>query len=271
MATVAEKFKNLNGTLEEQSVTRLRQQFQPGLDDYRKRTADAIKAAQSGPLSAAYTQLKTLAAQYPDDLDLELALADVQTQMPPDREFLTTQIDSFKKFIAANRDFAAEPALIEKQAAFVNELQQLDALSAALTAAKSGPSHLRSQIAGLENRRETLENRPVGAPKGNPFTTTINFFGKAMTGHKVVEKNPYFSTSHEKREAIAAVQAQIDSDKLSLTQPQGSLTDAQKAYDDFVAQVPWGQASNAPASPTINPVESAIPVLPPPSDAPAKL
>ena len=69
----------------------------------------------------------------------------------------------------------------------------------------------------------------------------MNFFGKAVTGHAVVNNHPYFDSRREKREAIEDVQAQIDALKAAMVQPPDVIDQAQKAYDAFVAKVPWGQ------------------------------
>jgi serine/threonine protein kinase len=270
-ATAQKKFDDLKGTLENESVTRLKQEFQVSFDQYQQQIDTAIKAAKAEPSATGYAQLKALVRQYSDDLNLELALADVQTQMPPDHEFLITQLADFQEFSENNKDFAGEPALVEKQASFADELKQLDALTAALSAAKSGPAKIQDKIDGLESRKKVLKDRRIGHPDANPFTKTINFFGQAMTGHTVIDKKAYFSSAHEKREAIADVQAEIDAAKLLLTQPQGSVADAQRVYDAFVARVPWGQKGGSVIMPAESPADPATAPMAPAQDNPIKL
>ena len=69
----------------------------------------------------------------------------------------------------------------------------------------------------------------------------MNFFGKAVTGHAVVNNHPYFDSRSDKREAIAGVQSQIDALKATMVQPPEVVDQAQKSYDAFFARVPWGQ------------------------------
>ncbi len=59
-----------------------------------------------------------------------------------------------------------------------------------------------------------------------------------MTGHSVVNSS-YFTSEAEKEQAIANLQSRIDSERQSSARPGNSVADAQRRYDDFVAQVPW--------------------------------
>jgi serine/threonine protein kinase len=252
------KLKSLNGVLERESVDRLNAEFQPALAQYRQPIDTAIKTSEALPPADGYAQLKALVRHNPSDLDLQLALADVQMRMPPDHDRLTAQLRAFTQFSSQNKDFATDPTLLEKQAAFARELQQLDTLAAA----KDGPSTLRNEIAHLESRQDAYRNIRVGHPKGNPFTQTINFLGKAVTGHSVVNNEAYFATEQDKNDAINNLQTQIETDQASLLQSQGASDDALKCYNDFVAQVPWGQQQDpAPdgAAPDVIPAPSGNP------------
>jgi len=240
-ATAQEQLKNLDGVLEKESVDRLTAQFQAPLAQYQQQVDAAIKMSQDGPPAAAYDQLKTFASPYPDDLHLQLALAEVQTRMPPDHNRLIAQLKAFRQFAAQNKDFAADPALLAMQDKFANELKQLDALASALADAKNGPASVRSQIASLESQKASLERRRVGEANADALTQTANLFGRVITGHPVVNTGLFFSSDEAKQQAINNVQAQIDNEQQSLNQPQGSVEEAQKRYDEFVAHVPWGQ------------------------------
>ena len=122
---------------------------------------------------------------------------------------------------------------------FANELKQLDDLAAALAEAKNGPSGVRSEIASLEEQKASVEKRRVGPDNAEAVTDTANFFGKVITGHSVVNTGSFFGSQQDKDRQVASLQARIDADQQRLSQPQGSVEEAQKRYDDFVARVPW--------------------------------
>jgi len=234
-ATAKLQIEQLNGVLEKESVDRLNAQFQPRLTQYQQQVDAAIKMSQNGPPAAAYDQLKTFAAQYPNDMSLQLALAQLETEMPPDRDKLTAQIKVLKQFAAQNKE-AAFQAMQDK---FANELKQLDDLANALAEAKNGPSGVRSEIASLEAQKSAAEKKRVGAANADAVADTVNIFGRVITGHSVVNSGSFFGTQQEKDQEIASLQARIDADQQRLSQPQGNVDEAQKRYDEFVARVPW--------------------------------
>jgi serine/threonine protein kinase len=242
-ASACQLFGTLDGSFEKESMDRLNAEFQAPLAQYQQQIDATISQSKSAPPEMGYLQIKTLIAQYPSDLNLQLALASIAEHAAPDHARLTDLQQVFHTFARANKDIACQPVFAVTQAAVTDELQQLDAVTAALTAAKEGTPEQKRQLATLESRKETYENRRIGSPdKNNPFAATVNFFGKAVTGHAVVDNHPYFETRGQKREAIEDVQSQIDDLKTSMIQTPDVIDQAQKNYDAFVARVPWGQA-----------------------------
>ena len=136
----------------------------------------------------------------------------------------------------AAKAFAGPQANIALQ---LSRYPQLDDLASALQEAKSGPSSVRSEIASLEEQRAAAEKRRVGADNAEAVTDTVNFFGKVVTGHSVVNTGSFFASQQEKDEEVARLQARIDADQQRVSQPQGDLEEAQRRYDEFVAHVPW--------------------------------
>jgi serine/threonine protein kinase len=237
-ATARAQLDQLNGVLEKESVDRLNAQFAPKLTQYQQQVDAAIKMSQSGPPAAAYDQLKTFAEQYPSDVSVQLALAQLETEMPPDHDKLTAQIKTFKQFAAANKDALFDSNFQAMQDKFANELKQLDELAAALDEAKNGPAGVRSEIASLESQKASAEKRRVGAENADAAAQTVNFFGQVITGHSVVNTAPFFANQQAKDEEIASLQARIDADQQRASQP-GDVEQAQRNYDAFVAHVPW--------------------------------
>jgi DNA repair exonuclease SbcCD ATPase subunit len=209
------------------------------LTQYQQQVDAAIKMSRNGPPAAGYDQLKTFAAQYPSDVNLQLELAQLETEMPPDHDRLTAQIKTFKQFAAQNREAVASPDFQAMQDKFANELKQLDDLAGALAEAKNGPSGVRSEIAGLEEQKAAAQRRRVGADNAEAVTDTVNFFGKVVTGHSVVNSGSFFASQQDKDRQVASLQARIDADQQRLSQPQGSVEEAQRRYDEFIARVPW--------------------------------
>jgi serine/threonine protein kinase len=237
-ATAQVELDRLNGVLEKESIDRLDAQFQPALTQYQQQVDAAIKMSQSGTPSDGYDQLKTFAAQYPSDLRVQLGLAQLETEMPPDHDKLTAQLKVFKQFAAQNKDAVVNPDFQTMQDKFANELKQLDDLAAALAAAKNGPASIKSEIASLEERKSAAENRRVGYVS-DPTADTVNLFGKIVTGHNLVSGGSYYSSQADKDAQVASIQNEIDADQQRLAQPEGSVEDAQRRYDEFIAHVPW--------------------------------
>jgi serine/threonine protein kinase len=242
LASASQLFATLDGSFEKDSMDRLNAEFQAPLAQYQQQVDSAISQSKSAPPEMGYLQIKTLIAQYPSDLNLQLALASIAEHAAPDHARLTDLQQVFHAFARENKDVACQPVFAVTQVAVADELQQLDVVTGALTAAKEGTPEQKRQLATLETRKETYENRRIGSPdKNNPFAATVNFFGKAVTGHPVVDNHPYFKTRGQKREAIEDVQSQIDDLKASMIQTPDVVDQAQKNYDAFVARFPWGQ------------------------------
>jgi serine/threonine protein kinase len=255
-ATAEERLQQLHAVLDPGSANRIEAPFRTELTQYQAQIDATIQAGQRQPPETADEPLHRLNQQYPDDLRLVLAQAQIQTCMPPASDSLAKQIKTLQKFSTQNKTFADDSALIAMEQVFVGEQKQLERLAQALKEAKKGPESIQNEIDELQSREAVLRHRRVGAPKVNPFSTTINFFGKAVTGHSVVDNAPYFDSSQDKRDAIAEVQAHIDQDKTSLAQPPASLQQAQDQYDQFIAQVPW---STDPAPAVTTSVSPATP------------
>lgn len=239
-ATAKAELDRLSGVLEKESVDRLNSQFAPRLTQYQQQVDAAIKMSQNGAAAAGYDQLKTFAEQYPSDVSLVLALAQLETEMPPDHDKLTAQLKTFKQFAAQNKEAYVDPNFQAMQDKFANELKQLDDLASALDEAKNGSSSVRNEIASLQEQKSAAENRRVGAANADAAADTVNFFGKIVTGHSVVPTGSFFATEQEKDQDIANLNARIEADQQSLLQSQGSsVADAQARYDAFVAHVPW--------------------------------
>ena len=237
-ATAAGKLAALGDVLEKESVDRLNARFQPSLVQYQQQVDAAIKANQNVPPETAFPLLKSFAAQYPDDLRLQLALAEIQTNMAPDHDRLTEQLKTFRQFTIQNKDAAVNPDLLKMQAAFADELNQLDSLASAVDAAKNGSSSLQNQLERLRSQKAALERKRVRNAQDNPFAQAANFFGKVIVGHTVVDNG--FSSQEQKEDAISDVRERIEHVEQLLAAPQLPADDALKRYHDFIGHVPWG-------------------------------
>jgi serine/threonine protein kinase len=235
-------FGTLNVSFEKDSMDRLNVEFQAPLAQYTQQIDSAIAASETVPPEEGYLQIKTLAEQYPSELKLQLALAAIAEHAAPDHARLTDLLHSFHVFSVSNKDDACQPIFVDTQSAVMSESQQLDAVTANLAAVKEGTPEQIKQLASLLSLKRIYENRRIGSPdKDNPFSSAVNFFGKAVTGHSVVNNHPYFETRSEKRDAIADVQARVDALKASMVQSPEVVDLAQKNEDAFLAHVPWGQ------------------------------
>jgi Protein kinase domain/PEGA domain len=240
-ATAQARLKNLDGVLEKESIDRLNARFAAPLAQYQQQVDSAVKISQSGAPSDAYDQLKSFAAQYPDDLNLQLAIAQIQTRMPPDHDRLTAQLKIFRQIAAQDKDWVADADFQAMQEKFANELKQLDDLASAVSEAKDGSSGGNSTIARLEEQKAALERRRVGENEADSVVQTVNLFGRVVTGHSVVNTGSYFPSEEAKDEAVSNIQARIDAEQQSeaAAHPRESVQEAQQRYDAFVAQVPW--------------------------------
>jgi predicted Ser/Thr protein kinase len=231
-ALVTTRLQELQASLGKESADRLTAEFQAPLLQYQQ-TVDAAlqKAAQENP-AAAFQDLKTLTTVYPDDTRLQLALAQAQMQMPPDRTRLEAQAQALRTLAQHDSRAATDPDLLGVQAKLTDELNKLDAYSQSLADLKHGVSS-PDRLAELKAEKAALARQRVGRPKNDVFSKTLNFFGKAMTGHAVVGAGAYFSSEEQKEEAIQSVQEQISSEEKCVLLPPCSLQDAQKRYDEW--------------------------------------
>jgi hypothetical protein len=240
-ATAAARLKSLDGVLEKESIDRLNARFAAPLAQYQQQVDAAIKISQQGAPSDAYSQLKSFAAQYPDDLHLQLAIAEVLTRMPPDHDRLTTELKVFHQFAEQDKDWVSDADFQAMQDKFTNELKQLDDLANALEDAKNGGSSDNRTIARLEEQKAVLERRRVGQDNAEEVVQTVNLFGRVVTGHSVINTDSFFPSEEAKDEAISNLQGRIDTEQQAdaAAHPRISVDEAQRRYDAFVAQVPW--------------------------------
>jgi hypothetical protein len=73
-------------------------------------------------------------------------------------------------------------------------------------------------LLNLESEKEDLQKRRVGSASSDPFTQTFNFLRKAVTGHSTTTPD-YFPSQEAKKQAIAAVQDQIEAEQQNLALP----------------------------------------------------
>jgi serine/threonine protein kinase len=237
-AAAQAELQSLDGVLEKESIDRLNAQFQQPLAQYQQQIDSAIAQSQNGAPADGYAQLKTFAASYPNDLKLQLALAQLETRMPPDHDRLTAQLKTFKQIATTNKEAVANADFQAMQDKFTTELQQFDALTKALADAKNGPGNLKTKIANLQSEEASDEKKKVGYDNANAMTQTANFLSKNLIGRQVVP-DAFYSSEQDKKEQIDELDKDISTDQTILAQSQGSVTQAQQAYDQFIAQVPW--------------------------------
>jgi serine/threonine protein kinase len=233
-APAQSKLDDLSGQIDDASLAQLKTQYQPQLDQYAQQVSDAIKISQnSSDITAAYAQLKSFAQPYPDDLKLQLALADLETKMPPDHDRLNARLKSFHFLTTANRDVVENPDFQAMQDKFNKELSQLDDLAAALNRAKNGGGSLQSQLDDLESDRTEIERKSVG---DTVVTGILNTASRFVTGRNVISES-------DKEAELRDNQTKIDNVKAEITAQNSNsgdaVTQAQRNYDAFVARVPW--------------------------------
>ena len=242
LATAREKLKQLDAQVDRATADQMNAQFQPALTTYQQEIDGVIAASRQSEPAKACRVLKTLTAKYPDDLDLQLALAEAQMRLPPDQDRLEARLKALSEFADKNRDFAGEPDLLATEARFTSELNELNKLQSALEATKDNSR----ELARLKQEKEIFEDRRVGRPGSNPFASALNFFSK---GHGA-DRERYFETQSDKDEAIAEVQGKIDALEAGAARTQGARAQAELAYKAFMARVPWGTGDSASPSAT---------------------
>jgi hypothetical protein len=242
LASAADLLQRNADELDAESTARLDSLFQPILAPYREKIDLLLRSLPSGAPALAQTQLAPAMAQYPDDIRLQLRAAQLLAQLPPNHGQLVRQLEALHRLADPGSEFVSNPDLVAVVGTLQDELGKLNTLSKAVNDAKAALDDENDKIAHLQNQKEAYENRRVGRRKTNPFASTLNFFGKVVTGHSVVGTEAVFATQEDKEDAISSVQQEIEVQQLTLPSLQQSLADAQKSYDDFISVVPWGRA-----------------------------
>ena len=233
-ATAQSTLDDLKGQIDDDSLTQLKTQYQPQLDKYALQVSDAIKISQNtSDINAAYAQLKSFSAPYTDDLKLQLALADLETKMPPDHDRLAARLKSFHALAAANRDVVENSDFQAMQDKFNKELTQLDDLAAALSRAKNGGGSLQNQLNDLEDERADISRKSVGDAA---VAGIVNGFSRAFTGHNVISQSDKDAELRDNQTKIDNVKQEIAAQN---SNSDDAVTQAQRNYDAFVARVPW--------------------------------
>jgi hypothetical protein len=162
-------------------------------------------------------------------------------QMAPDHNRLEMDLTGFQQLSAQNNQLLTNSDFLKTQEALQVELQQLNALAKNLSDAKATVDNATDRISRLNGERDAYAARRVGKAQVNPFASAVNFFGKVVVGHSVVDTEAVFSSREEKADTIADIQAQIDAAQQGLPAQQAALDDVQKKYDNFLGALPWGQ------------------------------
>jgi serine/threonine protein kinase len=233
-ATAQATLDGLKGQIDDASLAQLKTQYQPPLDQYAQQVGDAIRISQGGgDVNAAYAQLKSFAAPSTDDLKLQLALADLETKMPPDHDRLTARLKSFHALATANRGAVEDPDFEAMQDKFTRELSQLDNLAAALDRARNGGGSLESQLSNLEDERAETAKKAVGDAA---VAGIVNGFSRAFTGRNVISQQDKDAELADYDAKIANVKQEI---AVQNANSGDAVAQAQRNYDAFVARVPW--------------------------------
>lgn len=233
-ATAQATLDDLKGQIDDDSLAQLKNQYQPQLDKYAQQVSDAIKISQdTSDINTAYAQLKSFAAPYTDDLKLQLALADLETKMPPDHDRITARLKSFHALATANRDVVENSDFQAMQDKFNKELTQLDDLAAALSRAKNGGGTLQNQLGNLEDERAAVARKSVGDQAVAGF---INSLTRTAIGRNVISQQDKAAELSDLDSKIANVKQEIAAQN---SNSGDAVTQAQRNYDAFVARVPW--------------------------------
>ncbi len=241
LASAAELLQGSAGELDDESMGRLNVRFQPTLQQYGEKIDALLKSLPNNAPALAQVQLAPWVVQYPDDIELQLASARLLMQLPPNHDQLAKQLETLHRLADPGSESVKDSDLIKVISVIQDEFLKLDSLSKSVTVAKSALDAETQKIAHLTNQKEAYENRRVGHRKDNPFASTLNFFGKVVTGHEVVSTETVFATSEQKQDAITSIQQEIDAEQLTLPSLQAALDDAQKNYNALISVVPWGR------------------------------
>jgi hypothetical protein len=225
LGTAAYDLDRLTSGMDKDRAASITTPFQAALGTYEQQRDAAITASQAGDPAAALDQLKTYDQQNPNDPKIEMAMANVETRMPPEHAALRAQMKQFKTMSARDTNVVADPDFQALQTKFANELKQLDAMSEQLDSLKG--SEDRGSVSRLEAERDDAEKKLAGY---QALSQTLGpFGGAAAAGASISDKQREINSLTERINDIqnhpAASQADID--------------DAQQKYDAFVAAVPW--------------------------------
>jgi hypothetical protein len=232
LATARSKLKAVEDNVPSEMADRLNARFQGDLGPYTQQIDAAIKTASAGAPSAGYDQLQTLAQQYPDDVEIALAMARLLTQQAPDHARLSAQINTLKQFNPDNLSADEAGNLQAMAGKLKNELATLDRLQAAVEAEKpASPGNNASHIAALEHEiaRDQASITAASGVNNTVDSLTSSFL---HTHVRVVDVSAKQAEIERDRSRIQ----QIESAQLSL---QSNTSAAQHDLDAFAAQVPW--------------------------------
>jgi hypothetical protein len=245
LASADNLLKSAADDLPKASLDRLNVRFAYALEPYARQVDALLKSLQGVAPAVAQPQLEKWIDLYPDDTRIQVALADLLPQLPPNRLQISKLLASLQHPADPNKAPVADAAGLRAVQSLSGELKQIDAQAKAADDAKSALSAETGEIARLKNQESAYEDRRIGRPKENPFASTLNFFGKVVTGHRVVDNEAVFSSREEKDDAIASVKAQIDTGEATLPSLQAASDVAQKSYQDFLQTAPWSASDKA--------------------------
>jgi hypothetical protein len=197
--------------------------FQAALGPYQQQRDAAIGASQAGDPAAALAQLKAFDQQNPGDPAIIMAMANVETRMPPEHSALHEQLRQFKTLATQEPEVRSDSNFLALQTKFTSELNQLDTLSHRLENLKSAPKG-HGNISRLEEEKADAEKK-LAEYKMIPPTSILYLTVAASIADKQREINSLDDRISEIRNQPVASDSEVD--------------DAQQKYDDFVAAVPW--------------------------------
>jgi hypothetical protein len=224
------KLKALKEALSSDQSAELDAKFQPALASYQQESSAAIKQAQLGDPAGAYNQLKTFADEHPDDVQVQIALGQLLTRMPPDHDRLAERLIACKRFNQQYLGGEESGALQEMQAHLQTEYNTYNDLLAKANAAKAGPAALAHRISVLQD--EIAENeRKIDAGEGvdNAVNAVTGLFGQHVR----------VTSAAERRADIEREQAELNQDLAAQQNSQSASSTAQSDFDAFCAKVPW--------------------------------
>jgi serine/threonine protein kinase len=225
-----------------EAVGRLTAQVQPALSAHDNQIANELDRLKDLPPASALENMRPLLDANPDDPRLHSFAVQRMMQLPPNPEEISHQLEALRHFAQESKyrlqDTAATLAILTLE----KEQNGAKDLLRNLADAKAGLDSANAHLSHLKEQKDEFADRRVGRPQSNPFASTLNFFGKVVTGHTVVHSEPVFSSSDAKDDAIRAVETEIGTVEAALPQMQAALQQAQADYDQFAAVVPWPQA-----------------------------